>query len=402
MLAPIDQPIDKAHAVTHAPLLPHIASMVESHANQSNTGARRPFSFQIPPDAPQSQTLTPINTTQQAQHAPGDQREWAGYPEQRFSYLETPIDENTQTFDDERQAALLEEARRRFGELNSPSQPATPQPQPQSAVPEQPPADARFPPEKQDITRVPSAYQQAPPPQQHPAFASPVTEPPPTHIPEQQPDPPLSPGPLPLKDEHDFPPARPRPQAYSVQPDGHTPVFGPPPGSHFSTFSGDGALASTIHASAGAGTAPPVFTHGLCACPGSDLSTCCVGLFCPCILYSKLQYRLARRSKRGNPTDLLGWDKCDSSCIGFAALSLCGLCGILAGIARGRVRRAYGIEGGAGGDCIEGCCCCCCAVIQGEREIRVREEERSKGASTWNATEAYQRQSGMAYQPHAM
>lgn len=348
-----------------------------AHQEQQQPGASRPFSFQIPPHAAPSA----IDTGAAPQEA---NREWSGFPERRFSTAETPIDENTQTFDDERQAQLLEEARRRYGELNPPSQSATPQPAQQTSSPQ--------PPGKQNVDRVPSAYQRPPPAQQHPAFSAPVAE---YNAAQELPVPPHSPGPLPLKNENDFPQARTAPaRRVDIQPDSQAPHFSGPPNSHFSVFSANGDLTSHIHASAGK-TPSNEFQNGLCSCPGSDISTCCTGVFCPCILYSKLQYRLGKRSKRANPTELLGWSKCDSACISFAALSLCGLCGVLAGFSRGRVRRAYGIDGGTASDCIEGCCCCCCTLVQSDREICAREEDRMNGIG---ARRAYQPQASMVYQ----
>ena len=141
------------------------------------------------------------------------------------------------------------------------------------------------------------------------------------------------------------------------------------------------------------------FHHGLCACPGSDIGTCMTGLFCPCILYSRLTYRLGQRSRKQDPTDVLGFHKCNGHCFAFAALCTCGVSGILAAITRGRVRHAYDVDGSAGLDCIEGCCCCCCAIIQSEREVRIREQEKTRWAGPSAAVdlEPYKRVESMRY-----
>ena len=161
------------------------------------------------------------------------------------------------------------------------------------------------------------------------------------------------------------------------------PTFAPPPTAAGRTKSGTGASQNTPNSNAG-------WSNGLFACPPSDLSTCCLGLFCPCIVYSRTNYRLSKRSAQnagaGAGTNLLGWSACDGSCLGFAIL--CGCQGILAAILRTRVRRMYGVEGGVGDDAVIGCCCCCCAVVQSEREVRKREED-----------EGYKRVSGMRYAP---
>ena len=68
------------------------------------------------------------------------------------------------------------------------------------------------------------------------------------------------------------------------------------------------------------------FEHGLCECVGGggagDLGTCLMGVLCPCVLDSKTSYRLGRKSKRLDPTDVLGFKGCNARC----ALFNCGLC----------------------------------------------------------------------------
>jgi hypothetical protein len=64
--------------------------------------------------------------------------------------------------------------------------------------------------------------------------------------------------------------------------------------------------------------------HGLCECSG-DIGTCCLGVWCPCVLYSRTKYRLRQRSDQRDPTDLLGWKSTDSSSMLFCVA--CGLQG---------------------------------------------------------------------------
>ncbi|PGH03569.1 hypothetical protein GX51_03995 [Blastomyces parvus] len=63
------------------------------------------------------------------------------------------------------------------------------------------------------------------------------------------------------------------------------------------------------------------WNYGLCDC--SDIGTCCLGLFCPCILYGRTQYRLNRKSERKDPTNLLGFETCNASCTAMALLCGC-------------------------------------------------------------------------------
>ena len=66
-------------------------------------------------------------------------------------------------------------------------------------------------------------------------------------------------------------------------------------------------------------TVDPHWKHGLC----EPDAVCCLGLFCPCIVYGKTQYRLSRKAEKKDPTDVLGWEKVNGSC-GVMAVA-CGL-----------------------------------------------------------------------------
>lgn len=109
--------------------------------------------------------------------------------------------------------------------------------------------------------------------------------------------------------------------------------------------------------------------HGLCDC--GDVGVCCTGLWCPCIIYGKTQYRLSQRSERKDPTSLLGYSTFNGSCIAFAILCGCNL--FLAAIQHSRLRETYDIPGNVGSDFGRACCCCCCTLSQDEKEIKLRE-----------------------------
>ncbi|MCJ1355196.1 MAG: hypothetical protein MMC33_005187 [Icmadophila ericetorum] len=112
----------------------------------------------------------------------------------------------------------------------------------------------------------------------------------------------------------------------------------------------------------------PEWKRGLCEFD----TTCCTGIFCPCMVYGKTQYRLAQKAKKREATDLLGYESCNGSCT-LMTLA-CGFQWILAAIQTTRIRKAYQIQGSVGSDCIKGLCCCCCVLMQDEREVRHREE----------------------------
>lgn len=119
------------------------------------------------------------------------------------------------------------------------------------------------------------------------------------------------------------------------------------------------------------------WSSGLCDCSPNP-GTCCLGLACPCMLYGRTQYRLARKSRREDPTNLLGYEKCNGSCVAMALL--CGCQWLLATIQHTRTRKAYDIEGDIVTDCLHATYCTCCTLIRDEREIRIREETRAETA----------------------
>lgn len=125
-----------------------------------------------------------------------------------------------------------------------------------------------------------------------------------------------------------------------------------------------------------------------------------LGLACPCIIYSRTQHRLSQRSRHADPTDMLGHETCNGHCALWVLA--CGLQGLLTGLLSARVRRTYGIDGGWGSDVVKGCCCCWCALVQGEREIRGREEERMRWAGPAKGMlgrdVVYRRLDGMRYE----
>ena len=59
--------------------------------------------------------------------------------------------------------------------------------------------------------------------------------------------------------------------------------------------------------------------HGLFDC-SPDVTVCCTGLFCPCLLYGRTQYRLSQKSDKKDPTNMLGYHRMNGCCM------LMGLC----------------------------------------------------------------------------
>jgi hypothetical protein len=73
--------------------------------------------------------------------------------------------------------------------------------------------------------------------------------------------------------------------------------------------------------------------------------------------------------------------------------------GTLAFLQRTRVRNMYNVKGSCVRDCVSACCCLPCVLIQDEREVRDREEERRRQAGPATAIESYMAPEGMHYAP---
>ncbi|KAL9090351.1 MAG: hypothetical protein Q9165_005385 [Trypethelium subeluteriae] len=127
----------------------------------------------------------------------------------------------------------------------------------------------------------------------------------------------------------------------------------------------------------------------------SDSATCCLGLFCPCVLYGRTSHRLALKSAKQDPTNMLGYSAVNGHCVLWALA--CGLQCVPTVLQRLRVRHAYKIEGSVGRDLLGSCCCGACVLVQSEVEVREREERARRLAGP--AGGAYVVNERMAYVP---
>ncbi|KAJ5098644.1 hypothetical protein N7532_005645 [Penicillium argentinense] len=245
---------------------------------------------------------------------------------------------------------------------------------------------------------------------QHPIHFAPVIE---SAKPQQQAvrspqyaynPPPSSPGPLPIKTNPEAPR---RADTFTITPDANplqspkSPYFSPPSAATPSQAPTIDDLASyhqpgqIMHPNQEVNGGS--WNHGLCEC--SNLGTCCLGLLGPCILYGKTQHRLYRKSKKEDPTNMLGYETCNGSCTAMALL--CGCQWLLATIQHTRTRKAYGIEGNIASDCVRATCCTCCTLIQDEKEIQQREKQRGRAVLERGATllSPYTAPGPMSYPP---
>ncbi|KAL6721721.1 hypothetical protein ACLMJK_000826 [Lecanora helva] len=197
---------------------------------------------------------------------------------------------------------------------------------------------------------------------------------------EKKKDRPVQPAAMPVKDTFDPPPTSAIERRGTYNPDSLSGPNGAPVDNH--------RPGQVSHPNA---SVEPHWKYGLC----EPDALCCMGLFCPCIVYGKTSYRLSRRMQKQDPTDLLGYESCNGSCGLFAVV--CGFQWILAAIHRTRIRKLYNLDGSFGTDCVKGLCCCCCVVMQNEREIRHREELIRKHAGP--ASGGYVAPGDMVYAP---
>lgn len=131
--------------------------------------------------------------------------------------------------------------------------------------------------------------------------------------------------------------------------------------------------------------------HSLGSC--AEPTTCLASLFCPCIVYGRTQHRLALKSQKRDPTNMLGYSAVNGSCLAWSVL--CGVNMLLTAVQHTRVRRAYEMDGTAGnvaGDCVQSVCCCCCVLAQDEKEVKVREGKAGR-------RESYRSPEGMRFAP---
>lgn len=250
---------------------------------------------------------------------------------QRYSFIETPLEmhSSAQYHDLERPPPLPANPHPPF----RPEQLATGQP---IQRPEEVAAVYHQQEEKEpepDERRIPT-YSRYPQFDQHPVHFAPMANPPQPQQPSVQSpqyayaQPPNSPGPLPIKTNPEAPH---RANTFTVTPDANplqspkSPFFPPPSAAapsqppaidDLATYHQPGQIMHPNQEVQG-GT----WNQSLCEC--SNIGTCCLGLACPCILYGKTQHRLTLKSRKDDPTNMLGYEVCNGSCTAMALLCGC-------------------------------------------------------------------------------
>jgi len=97
-----------------------------------------------------------------------------------------------------------------------------------------------------------------------------------------------------------------------------------------------------------------------------NMSTWCCGYWCPCVLYSRIHYRLRTR----NVEDLNGFSCCNGACW----TSYCWGPPVHSR-QRDEIRYRYKLNGSCCGDYLRHACCGPCTLCQEEKEVIYRERE---------------------------
>lgn len=263
----------------------------------------------------------------------------------RYSFLQTPLEMHAPGY---QPAAAVDPTQHQQRMQEQQEQPQEPEQTVSRHVPQQSPnlVNEKTQYLQNDPVASPYTSGSPPPPEQHPANYAPFADemiqphpqppvqpqPPSVEAPQYVQDPtPRSPGPLPLKTDQTPPEQNPNSRPLAVAPDTnplHSPQFPrfPPP---TATSTGQVAVPEDVAAYHQPGQVKHpnqeikggTWSHSMCDC--SNISTCCLGIFCPCILYGKTQYRLTLKSRKEDPTNLLGYSACNGSCTAMALLCGC-------------------------------------------------------------------------------
>ncbi|KAG9459213.1 hypothetical protein H6P81_003721 [Aristolochia fimbriata] len=124
---------------------------------------------------------------------------------------------------------------------------------------------------------------------------------------------------------------------------------------------------------------PTQWSSGICACC-DDMQSCCIGLFCPCVLFGKNAEFLGAESWTGPcMTHFILWGLVNGLCcmltdgflLGFpGSVVACYACGY-----RKSLRAKYNLQEAPCGDLTTHLCCHLCANCQEYREIRERSAD---------------------------
>ncbi|KAI9786558.1 MAG: hypothetical protein M1816_007882 [Peltula sp. TS41687] len=120
----------------------------------------------------------------------------------------------------------------------------------------------------------------------------------------------------------------------------------------------------------------------------TPMNTCCLGYWCPCILFGKTQQRLV-------DPQLQQYETFNANCLIFLGLEYFGLWWVFQMMKRDEFRQRFNLEGSAVGDCCGAYCCPCCGLVQEEKEAIARLGR----AGNTVPQQGYQKNDTMGYNP---
>ncbi|KAF8885346.1 PLAC8 family-domain-containing protein [Infundibulicybe gibba] len=122
------------------------------------------------------------------------------------------------------------------------------------------------------------------------------------------------------------------------------------------------------------------WSTGLCDCMDENCGTCCLAMWCPCIVYGQNKSRFEYLSSHDSPDPSGGGSCCSGDCGLHGCLtSFCAFGWALQISTRGAIRQRYKIDGGWIGDCFTALCCTPCQLAQEDREIALEENSFPRG-----------------------
>ncbi|PPS00092.1 hypothetical protein GOBAR_AA20573 [Gossypium barbadense] len=125
------------------------------------------------------------------------------------------------------------------------------------------------------------------------------------------------------------------------------------------------------------------WSAGFCDCC-SDLKTCCISYWCPCITFGQIAEIVDK-----------GSTSCGASGALYTLIMFVTGCGCLYSCCyRSKLRKQYNLKGGNCGDCMRHFCCEPCALTQEYRELQNRGFDMSIG---WHAN--VEKNPGLAMAP---
>ncbi|CCX07369.1 PLAC8 family-domain-containing protein [Pyronema domesticum] len=117
----------------------------------------------------------------------------------------------------------------------------------------------------------------------------------------------------------------------------------------------------------------------------SNMNTCMMATFCPCILFGRTRYRLRHPSLDGHNCCNFA---CFTQCICISTPISC----IQRMMQRKEIREKHNLEGGCCGDCMKSCFCSCCELAQEENEVLMKQSKAQEQVG-------YIKPQGMVYVP---